>query len=97
MCKAAGPFTLRSIRWEKKEPVTSFWGFRAVDKHICKNEWTKNVVLNGQVSSVDKKAVEKGIQKLRKAPQSFEADLIYNMDETGFFRLLPRQSYVYKE
>jgi len=55
----------------------------------------KSVRMHGQGGAVDREAVERGMEVVRKRLEAYSAEDIFNMDETGlFFRCLPSQSNV---
>ena len=55
----------------------------------------RSVTLHGEAGQVQASAVAKDIGILRSHLSDYDAEHIYNIDETGlFFKLLPRRTYI---
>ncbi|PXF47641.1 Jerky protein-like [Gracilariopsis chorda] len=79
---------------EKKELVSSQasnnWVLGFTRRHAM-----RSIRLHGEAGSVPLSIVATGISSLREQINDFDADCIFNMDETGlFFKLFPKRTYV---
>jgi len=94
------PFTI-SLLQEKARRIgeelglDGFGASRGFVQAWARHHNLASVVLHGSGGSVDIGEAEKRMSDIRAQLQDFEADKIFNMDETGlFYRCLPNRSFV---
>ena len=80
---------------QKRKKISSFQASRNWVLGCTKRHSIQSVRLHGEAGSVPVNVVSFGIARLRGQLQDYDANCIFNMDETGlFFKLFPKRTYV---
>ncbi|PXF48393.1 Jerky protein-like [Gracilariopsis chorda] len=87
---------IESVQTEKeKEELVSFQASNNWVLGFTRRHAMRSIRLHGEAGSVPLSIVATGISRLREQLNDFDADCIFNMDETGlFFKLFPKRTYV---